>query len=222
MDAQGGGTVAIKIFSFENPWDDRFAEAGRRGTWYPNPGLGICPECRAARQKRVFPLVIEWVPGSDQIGDFVWPMFGELVVSDKVRRELDASFTGFEFLPIEMIQEPRLKRPSRVTKRTKPRVWLPYDGPALWELRPKTEADLDLAASGFSVRKVCGTCGRTIYNTPPLEGRILVVDPSTWSESDIFGISPFSMVFCVEKVKEFIEQTGFTNVSFKEEGIIPD
>ncbi len=216
------GRVAIRRFHFHDPDDYRYARAGRYGTWYPDPGPGLCPECTATRQRRVPPLIIERLPDSDFVGDFVWPGFDdEIVVSGRVKDAIGTRFGGVEFRPIEMMQDPKLKRPERVTMRTRRRVWLPYEGPPLWEFRPAAEAHLDLRASGWAIKRVCNTCGTTFYDTPPYEQRHLVVDPPTWSGAHIFRIRESGWRFCTEHVKEFIEAAGFTNVAFLEDGIIP-
>jgi len=212
----------IRVFAFHDPWDGRYAHAVRRGTWYPSPGPGLCPECGSARQKIVPPLVIEWLPGSDTVGDFTWPGFDtEIVVSEGVRRELGARFRGVEFQPMEMWQSPRLKRPQRANRRTRPRVWLPYEGPPLWSMWVTAYAHLDMDRSGWTVERVCSTCGRVRRKGPPEGEWPLYVDPATWEGEEIFGLHESGLVFCIEEVKRFIEGAGFTNVSFLEEGVIP-
>jgi len=213
----------MKLFHFHDPDDYRFAPAGRRGTWYPDPSPGLCPECGTSRQKRVPPLILVWQPDSDQIGDFVWPgMDDEVVVTDRVQRVLRERFRGFEFQPIAMWQDPKLKRPQRITKRTKPRVWLPYEGPPLWDLWVTAWCHLDLERSDETLEKECSTCGKKFYKGPSFEERHLVVDPVSWDGSDIFRIYEYSRwIFCTERVKEFIKQADFSNVSFLEDGEIP-
>lgn len=213
----------MELYHFVDPQDLRFARAGRRGTWFPTPGPGVCPECRRSRQERVPPLIIEWLPGSDEVGDFTWPGFNdEIVVTQRVREALECNFRGFEFHPIKIYQDPKLRRPERVTKTTTPRVWLPYEGLPLWDLRPIAWCDLDHVASRVRLEKVCSTCGRPKYSVPPFDERHLVVNRSTWRGEDIFQIREYAgWVFCTDKVKGFIESLGFTNVGFILDGDIP-
>ncbi len=212
----------MKLYHFHNPHDFRYAQAARRGTWFPDPGPGLCPECTSSRQERIPPLILKWLPGSDLIGDFVWPGFDdEVVVSQRVRDAFENRFRGFEFKPVEMWQEPKLKRPQRITKRTKPRVWLPYEGPPLWDLWVTAYAHLDLEKSGWSIDRVCSTCGRVFYTTPPYEERYLVIDIATWGGEEIFRLHESGWVFCTQGVKDFVEEAGFTNVGFLEDGVIP-
>ena len=73
----------LKLWRFSDPDDDRFARASRRGTW--------------DHGHRVSPLVIEWEPDSDVVGDFVWPgLDSDIVVTEKVYKALASRFSGFE------------------------------------------------------------------------------------------------------------------------------
>ena len=215
--------MAIKLFTFDSPNNYFFAQATRHGTWYPK-GSKICPECQTSRQKRVSPLVFEWEPGSDVIGDFIWPGFNnDLVVVQKVREILEGQFREIEFGPVEFWQDPKLKPPKKMTRRSKPRIWLPYTGPTLWDVIPTSWCHLDHLQSDVSIAKKCSTCGKVIYKYPKWNQRHLVVDRNTWDGEDIFHIYEYSGgIFCTERVKEFVDQGGFTNVRFSEDGIIPD
>jgi len=213
-----------KIFHFHDPHDARFASAGRRGTWYPDPSPGLCPECGSSQQKRIPPLILVWHPDSDQIGDFVWPgMDDEIVVTDAVRTVLEGQFQEFQFEPLLMWQDPKIKRPQRITKHTKARVWLPYEGPTLWDLQVISWCHLDLESSGEKLDKECSTCRTKFYKGPPFDKRHLVVDPTSWKGADVFHIYEYPRwLFCTERVKTVIEQSEFTNVSFLEDGKIPN
>lgn len=212
----------MNLYHFSDPLDFRFARASRIGTWSPSPG--VCPECGRSRSIRISPLIIEWLPDSDKIGDFTWPGINdEIVVSQNLRDSLEVNFRGFKFLAIDMHLNPKLKRPQKITKRTKPRVWLPYEGPPLWELKPTSWCKLDHNRSGVMLDRVCNTCGRPKYIHPAFEERHLVLDRTTWAGEDIFYIQEYAgWVFCTEEVKVFIERKGFTNAGFSLDGEIPD
>jgi len=234
--------TATRVYRLVDPFDQRFADAGRHGTWYPDPGPGVCPECGSSQQRRVPPLRIEWLPGSDLIGDFTWPG-GDIVVLQRVRDALEKDFHGFEFGPIEMWQAPRIQRPRRATKRTKPRVWLPYEGPPLSELWIQTWVHTDLGRSSVRLVKVCSTCDRKFYevtgverrksrwdpvakglvevHTPRAEGEGIYVHRKDLQDCDIFGVCEFPIwALCTEGMKAFIQERQFTNVSFLEVGNI--
>jgi len=211
----------MKLYHFHNPNRFQFAQALRLGTWFPK-GSKICPECNSSRQKRISPLIVEWESGSDVIGDFVCVGDDELVMTQKIRDSFEGRFHEIQFNSVEFWQDPKLKQPERITKRTKPRVWLPYNGPTLWDVIPMKWCHLDHEKSRVSILKVCLTCGKTIYKTPPWHERHLVMDVATWSGEDIFHIHEYSGgIFCTERVKEFVEQAQFTNITFLEDGEIP-
>jgi hypothetical protein len=213
----------MRLFHFHGPVDYIFAHASRRGTWYPE-GAKVCPECGSSRQKRVSPLIIEWESGSDMIGDFIWPGFDdELVIAQKVKDDFGGRFREIEFGMVEFWQNPRLKRPTKIMHRSKPRIWLPYAGPPLWDVLPKSWCHLDLLQSNVTIVKECLTCGKVIYKTPPSPQRNLVIDPATWSGEGIFHIHEYPRwIFCTELVKESVEKARFNNVSFLEDGVIPN
>ena len=230
----------MKLFRFHNPLDFRFARGGRLGTWCPDPGPGVCPECTASRQRRVPPLIMEWLPESDTIGDFVWPG-GDVVVSQRVREALEERFQGFEFKPVEMWQDPKLKRPQRITKRTKPRVWLPHEGPPLYELWVTAWVHADPERSTIRLTRDCATCGRRAYEMEGVEVR-----KSRWDaikrdlvevhiprqagkgiyvhQEDLRSVNIFRLfeapgwILCTERVKTLIEDRAFSNVAFLEVG----
>jgi hypothetical protein len=215
----------MKFYHFTFPIVSAFAEATRRGTWYLPPGVrGICPECGRPNERRVPPLIIEWEVGSDKVGAFTWPGFDEeIVVTQDVRDLIERRFGHVTFNTIEMYQQPKLKRPERITRRTKPRVWLPYEGPPIWDMTPTKTCNLDLVKSRFHLEYVCATCQRPKYTTPRFEDRDLAIDPTTWEESDIFYIAEcVGLTFCTERVVDAINGAGFTNVDFLLDGRIPE
>lgn len=211
----------MKFYHFESPDNPQYAQASRRGTWYPAISK-ICPECNTSRQSRISPLIIEWEAGSAVIGDFVWPgLSSELVVIQKVKDVFQLHFEGIQYKPIEFWENPRLTKPAHNPRLKKSRVLLPYTGPTLWDVVPINWCHLDHQLSGVSIAKKCSTCGKVIYKTPPWHQRHLVVDPKTWNGVDIFHIYEYSgAFFCTERVVELVEKSKFTNVKFLEDGEI--
>jgi hypothetical protein len=166
--------------------------------------------------------VIEWERGSNVIADFTWPCgLYELVVSDRVRSCIEThGFSGITFEPVEMIQKKGLKKPLKVS-RAKPRVWLPYEGPPLWNLVVTSWCDMDLPASGRSYVLDCNECGKKhmLIHDPTAP---LVVNPETWSGTDFFCMRDlYKLVFVRESVKSVLKENGFTNLQIKERGFIP-
>ena len=229
------------IWRLFDPRDPTFAEAGWRGAWSESTGQ-LCPECTASPQHRVQPLILEWEPGSDRIGDFTCTGICDgFAVTEPVGMELQRRFKGFELGPVEMIQAPKLKRPKRLTRRTKPRVWLPYTGSRLYELWLTTWVHMDRERTTAKLVRRCSTCGRERYelrgmekteskwdierregydvHTPRTPGGGLYVGAAALEGADIFRVYEFSgWVFCTDRVKRFIEHQEFTNITFMEMG----
>ena len=211
----------MDIFCLDTPLDGSYAQAYIHGTW---EGEGLCPGCKTAVRKLVEPVIIEWESGSDQIGDFTWLNFiGEaIVVTDRVRRAIEPEFEC-GFASPSMWQDPKLKRPVRMTKRSKPRVWLPYQGPTLWRMVAKGKARVDGNASNWMLKKTCPVCNKEFWY-PPEQNPHLVVDRSTWSGHDIFRLERTggTAVLVTERVKDLIESRGFTNIRLERRGLIPE
>lgn len=212
----------MKLWRLSDPSDFRYARASRRGTWEGTP------------PRRVQPLVIEWEPDSEVVGDFVWPGFDtDIVIAERVGKALkEAGVTGFELAPVRMVENSeKSKRTSR-----RPGVKLPYAGPQLWELWVTAWAELDRKRSTV---KVVGTQpdGTEQYEVSGVEGREAIWDQQRLelvkkrrpridgqglfvrTEAGIFRAAEFpGWIFCTDETKELIESHDFTNVSFLEMG----
>jgi hypothetical protein len=213
----------MKFYRFQDPRNFYYARAFGGRTLDSEIGKP-CPECGASRVKFKPPFTLEWEPGSDIIGDFTFPGLGEtIIIKDSVKTGFESRFHDFELFPIEFRQDPKLRKPTRITKRTQPRIWLPYTGSALWELEITKWCRLELEKSGVTLEKICFTCGREIFLYDSSSTLRWVVDAKTWAGEDFFHLfESRRWIFCSEKVKSFIEQSGFSNVKFIEYGIIPE
>lgn len=211
----------MKLWRFSDPKDFSYARASRRGTWQGTPA------------RRIRPLIVEWEPDSDVIGDFTWPGFdSDAIVTDDVGKTLQrAGVPGFELAPVQMVENSeQLKRHSK-----KPRVLLPYVGPQLWDLWVTAWTQIDRARS--TVKEIQAEDGSESFQVsgvqrtdkiwdqvkgylitrevPRTEGQGLFI-PTT---RGIFRISEFpAWIFCTDDVKQVVEAHGFTNVSFLEMG----
>lgn len=190
---------------------------------------GILQELRYALNatplvRKKFRLIMEWEPGSDEIGDFTWPGLNtDIVVVDKVKCSFEIRFKNLSFGLVEFFQNPKRKRAVKVTSLKKSRVWLPYSGPLLWDVLLNHWCHLDHIQSEVSIVKKCLTCEKTIYKTPRWDQRHLVLDPVSWNGEDIFRVYEYSgVIFYTEQVKKYVENAGILNVRFLEDGIIPD
>jgi hypothetical protein len=169
-------------------------------------------------------------------------------MTERVAGELQRHSKGFELGPVEMVQSPKLKRPKRPTKRSKPRVWLPYEGPPLYELWLTSWTHMDAERTTAKLAWRCQQCGserwelegheREEYDIvihkgedgvpeyesrtthyPRISGKGLFVRSADLMGADIFGVHEFSgWLFCTDRVKTFIEENQFTNVAFLEMG----
>ncbi len=212
----------MRLWQFSEPFDYHFARANRvGGTWQEG-------EYRERRR----PIVVEWKPDSDVVGDFTWPgLDTDILVADRVGVALkEARIDGFELRKVEMVENSNAERSSN-----KPRVKLPYSGPQLSDLwvtawtnidrerSTVTRIDADDGAVHFELagaqrREKVWDQRRMELTTqihPRLEGQGLFVPPIR----GIFRVEEFpGSIFCCDTVKHLIEESGFTNVSFLEMG----
>lgn len=226
------------LLRLTEPPDHGYAQAGRRGTWIQVGPPGACPECGSPRSKRAQPLVMEWEPGSDVVGDFTLPGFdSEVVVNEAVGRALQERFTGFELGAVDMVDTTRRVTGSREARR----VRLPYEGPKLFEIWVTRWVHLDSSASTARLLSTCRICGTAQYeltgaerwetswdpkqrqllraHTPRVPGKGLYVRDRELEQDSIFRIHEFpSWVFCTADVREFVLGNGFNNVAFIEMG----
>lgn len=235
----------MRIWRLQYPIDDRsFATADLREDWTLRELL--CKTCGRYGPGSQ-PPVLEWDPGSDRVGDFTWASITIAIVTERVCADLQSRFTGFRCLPAEMYQDPKLKRPKRPTKRTKPRVWLPYEGPKLFELRPIVWVHEDPTRTTAEVTHRCEQCGRESrqllgievhthqaevvspfpnyelrwleIREPRQPGMGLYIRAADLGDADFFGVHEFpGWPFCTDAAKEFIEEQGYSNVAFLEMG----
>ena len=154
----------------------------------------------------------------------------ETVLDDLIKR-----FRGIDKRQINYYDHPGLYRPKRVTKRTRQRVWLPYDGPTLCEPVFSAVAPLH-PSSSVEIARQCGVCGNTVYKNfqgievsdsrerkPRVPGKGLFFKNCDLNGSDFFRPKYMGFRLCTRPVKDYIEEKGYTNVQFLEVGdILPD
>jgi len=193
---------------------------------YVEPTKRLCMACRAIERP---PLELEWDVGSDLVGDFVAagaPIIARLKVAD----ELTQHFKGFTTRPVNFPEHPNLMRPKPPKRTRKKRVWLPYEGPPLCEIVVTQEVDL-LPQSSVEYESVCKECGRPAYRsfngiekrrgqliTPRIPGQGLFVSKKSLAGCDFFKPRNSGLTLCTDRVKEFMEQRGYTNIGFLEVG----
>ncbi len=232
----------MRVWRFSDPDDDVFARASLRGTW--SKAGAVCPDCTASTVQRVQPLIIEWEPGSDTIGDFAWPGFdSELAISDRALRVLrEVGVAGFDPGPVEMIQKPKFEAPVSPRTSHRRRVRLPYAGPRLHDLWVTAWANPDRNRSSVSVVSTCQACGRVEYRLDGVERieklwdaerrelrrvhhprqsekGLFVPAGALPSAVSVFRVTEFpSWICCTEGVRSAITTSGLENVTFLELG----
>lgn len=243
------GTQGWNPYSYVANNPTTWIDASGHTSWLgPDPRgryntLGACGTCGNWHVRDVPPLIIEWMPGSEVIGDFVWA-HGHVVVKASVIEALSERFHGAEAGPIEMWQDPRLHRPRRVTRRTKPRVWLPYEGPPLVELVVPATVKADESRSTLKDHWVCHECGRPSGEVPGIErkwGDHLISGGITFqasprqpgvgyliSSKEMGGLDfvrlyqAGGLILLTAPVKRFIEEREYSNIDFWEVGEVFD
>ena len=214
----------MKIWMLQVPVGGGFAELMELDQ---DPESLECDACRWSRPAE--PLAAEWDEGSDRIGDFTFA--GARIVCKKtVVDELRQRFGGIREGLVEFPDHPNLRRPSRVTKRTPRRVWLPYEGPPLVELIPTVEVPL-LPESTALIESRCDECGRVVYasfegierknsrqHVPREAGMGLF-----FRRSDLRGVNFFRphstfLTLCSDGAKQHIRTKRYANIELLEVG----
>lgn len=237
----------VKLYYLKIPHDPRFALASCVGTWAPlAPGQGgFCGGCQRLNQIRVSPLVVEWEPGSDVIGDFVWaPIFGLMISAPAAERLNAAGISGFALGPVVMQESRSSKQPKRATaaRSTRvPQVRLPYDGAQLFDFTPNRHVRIDESRSTARRREACPVCGRYGYevegveridlqSVDPVRGRMMkrtpripgcgyMVRKAMLDEDSIFSFEHSQdLMVWTERARDAYDRFGLSNLDFLEIG----
>lgn len=214
----------MKIFRIVDPADRRFAEAALRGTW--SKPAHQCQHCERPPSQRVPPLIIEWLPGSTQIGHFVWPGFSnDVAVTDVVAREIRERFGGFELRELNFVGSPLPKRKGR-REGTGPAVV-----PALFDVW--ITKWIDAGKESLPGSNLCAVCCREDY-TLQAHGQAVIdtiaapfrevqaslqLSDSLVDPHELFRIIQVpGAILCTEEFKNFVQKSYFTNIAFWEVG----
>lgn len=183
--------------------------------------------------------VIEWVPGSSDVGDFVWSEGHGFALTTRRAAEVLAAggVRGWTSLPVQMWQEPSITKPRaqrRVGARRR-RVWLPYEGPPLREMHITRWAHLDRERSTYKPPIVTDS-GLALLPPRGVEWCSVNDDGSqTWHHrranrgyfvpaTQLAGDSVFRLcewphvLMVTDHTKDVIERAGLTNIEFLEYG----
>lgn len=173
---------------------------------------GLCPVCTGSTADRIEPLLAQWEPDSDAIGDFSWSGGYTAAVTSRARKVLQTS--GFEcsFGVVELVQ-PDADTWGKVC------VPYPYTGPELSWLMPTECILLDERKTGISGGP-CPGCGEPEY---PFKREGIVIDRSGWGGRLMFRIRQFGKsdaTFVTEQAVERRRNAGLTNLGCHEAGLI--
>lgn len=191
-----------------------FASFKAVGTWRDE--REPCRACGWHWQGVAPPLLVEWEPSSDIIGDFSWdgPFGYVFVVQDRVVKFLKATAFGCPFLPVEVVR-PSSKRKDRI-------VPFPYQGPNLTWCWCDIFVDLDQQASQVKLESSCLVCGDVRYT---FRNKGIVIRRQKWNGEKMFRITTngrSAATFVSEEGKALLANEGFSNLGFAEAGEILD
>ena len=194
------------------------------------------PTCSVCNGRDYFPedLLVEWDDGSDQIGDFT-SASARIVTTRSTFRTLSEEFPELDCRNLQFHDHPNLYRPLKASKKSNKRIYLPYDGPPLCELVAKVTVPLLLDRSTVEIDKTCQACGRMVFKKisgievwnsrgriPRAEGEGMFFSADDLNHTDFFRPQFTGFLACTARAKAFIEESGFTNIGFREVGeIVP-
>ena len=181
-----------------------YKRAIRRGTWVSEEN----------HEKRVPPLLIEWLPGSDLLGDFVWPGFGgDVMVKKDVGIELEKYFSGFSLKPV--LLEQTSKEVSEYSD-----VWVKYLVNYDFNRTTIINDGLFIKEEGEHYKKSKNILGQIKEKCIAREKtKGLFISRNYFNDPSFFKLVDHpSWIFCTEEVKVFLDQKKYTNIRCVEVG----
>lgn len=180
------------------------------GTWANE--RESCRVCGWHWQTIIPPLLVQWEPSTDVIGDFSWdgPFGYTFIVKNQVAEALKAIQIECEFFRAEHVS-PERKRNT---------VPFPYNGPTLFWGQCSAIVDLDMKASGVTRESSCSACGDVRYT---FRNNGIVIRRRQWADHKMFRIATnghSDATFVSEEGRRIIEEFGCSNIAFTEAGYI--
>jgi hypothetical protein len=222
----------MKIWVFSDPANyENYARATRYDMW---------SNLHVDHNGNVEPLIMEWEPDSNCVGDFTWPALDkDIVVTENTGKALLQRFKGIVLGPVEMIQNIQPEIIEKEKKKGIKRIILPYTGPKLYNMYVSNWVDIDFEKSSYSIE--LDDNGNEIYNIEGIErieakydrlekkitkqrinrdqSKGIFINYVDLSGVEIFRINQApASVFCTDNVKVFIEARNYSNVQFLEVG----
>jgi len=187
----------------------RFAHFSVTGTWVYR--REPCKTCGYYWQETVAPLLVQWEPSSEMIGDFSWdgPFGYVFVVKSGVAEMLHSMHLECRFLPVDYVKPDR-KRST---------VPFPYDGPTLLWGQCTETVNVDMKASQVNVESSCSECGDVRYT---FRDSGIIVRRKQMQQLKMFRIATNgpALTFVTEEGRRLIENAALSNIAFSEAGQI--
>lgn len=200
----------MKIYLLDDPRDYQFARFSHVGTWTKGE---ICRTCGQGTSRLIEPLLIEWEPDSDVIGDFSWCGY-TMVISQKVKKYMTTKAWECDFGAVEVVST------GNKIPKNKKKVPFPYTGDELSWVMPKEYIRLNEENSSVKLEIDCPACKQKKYT---FRRAGIQIDKENWDGSNMFRIEQYgksSATFLTEKALEECRSAGFTNLRYIEAGII--
>ncbi len=200
----------MKFYLLDDPQiPAKYAMFSHLGTWSSN--YKYCKSCDLHSQKLIEPLLVEWEPGTDVIGDFSWCGY-TMIVRDQVKQFFDDQKLNCWYGNIQVVSPKEKSRMKRVS--------YPYEGPKLYWAISKNRVLLNEEKSGVKLEIDCKVCGQKDYT---FKQKGIVINKSDWKGEKMFLVDQFGKskaTFVIEPfLKELIFQK-FTNFTYMESGVI--
>jgi hypothetical protein len=189
-----------------------YAHFSALGTWVSQ--RDPCNACGWHWQDYGEPLLVQWEPSTDAIGDFSWDgPFGYLfLVKEHVAEFLRVNHYKCNFLSVEYVA-PEGKGKAK-------RDPYPNNGPKVMWVVCNSFVDLDMEASAVVVTESCSVCGKLNYT---FRNKGIIIRRTNWNGERMLRITTNGSslaTFVSEEGRELIERQRLSNVAFSEAGEI--
>ena len=214
------GVWALNIYlirMYQNPTTDKIVETSATFAYFSAVGTWTnqrepCKACGWHWQMRIPPLLVQWQPSSNVIGDFSWdgPFGYTFVVKSDVASVLRRMQYEFEYYPVKYVK-PQRKRGT---------VAFPYMDPSLLWVECPAKVDLDKEASAVELKSACSACGDLRYT---FRYNQIVIRRHQWHGEKVFRITTngrSDATFVTEDGRKLIEDSKFSNINFSVAGQI--
>ncbi len=193
--------------------ESKFADFSAVGTWVDDGSR--CDACGWHGQSLSEPLLVQWEPGVDAVGDFSWdgPFGYVALITDRVVAFFHTHDFRCDLLSVKYVPPEPCGNEF---------VSYPYTGPKQHWVKCTSIVDLDTDGSKVEVKLSCGECGRVKYT---FRNQGIVIPKRNWHGEKIFRITTNGRslaTFVTEEARCEIEENAFTNIAFSLAGEIVD